>query len=128
MPLKFTWKSIAGLLSLVAGYVLPYVTTGVSHWQGALGSLGGLLVLGFERLADSKDFATTGGVNVGALSAAVADARSEVATVKAQAAADLSSARSSVIAELGRLAQAAQPAAAPVAPAPAPPAPEIPHV
>lgn len=100
MPVKLTWKSVAGLVATVAGFVLPYVTTAVSHTQGVAAIVGGLVVIGLERLADAKDFATTGGVNVGGLISALRNARSEADTLKSQAAADYESVKAQVLADL----------------------------
>lgn len=93
MPIKLTWKDGLAALVTLAGFVLPWVTTEVSHLQGGLATVGGIVVVGLARLAEAKDYATTGGVDVSRLSAAVAASSKEIVDVKAQAAADVATAK-----------------------------------
>jgi hypothetical protein len=80
MPIKLTWKSILGVLAGLGAPVAIFTThpTTAQGWVAGAVALGGWVVIGLERLADSKDFATLAGPG----------AVAEIAKVRAVAAAD----------------------------------------
>jgi hypothetical protein len=133
--MKFTWKSILGLVASVAGPALAVLTAsnGSAHVatagvaSGSLATIGGLIVVGLERLADAKDYATDGGVNVSALTTAYhnaveqvatvkAQAQSDIAAIKAQAEADVTNARTDVLSQFAKITSENIAVSAPAAP------------
>ena len=110
-PFKITWKSLVGILAGLGAPVAALTThpTTAQGWVAAATALGGWIVVGLERLADSKDFATAAGPA----------ATAEVAKIKADAAKFVAAAQAEVD-RLTPLARAWENALAAAAPQPAP--------
>jgi hypothetical protein len=140
VPIKLTWKSVVGFLSMLGGSLTAANLSGFhlpAPVSATLVGIGGAIVL-VERLADSKDYATDGGAAVSdqlaSLSAAYDGVRKQLTTVQKQAVADIDAAKADyakLVAALNSPPAAsnapAQPAANPSTdtagrPVPAPPA------
>jgi hypothetical protein len=130
MPIKLTWKSVVGFLSMLGGSLTAANLSGFhlpANVSATLVGIGGAIVL-VERLADSKDYATDGGAattdQLASLSVAYNNVRNDLATVKAQAATDVAKAKAdyeNLVAALKSPPAASNPGAQPAANPPAPP-------
>ena len=99
MPIKLTWKSVVGFLSMLGGSLTAANLSGFhlpASVSATLVGIGGAIVL-VERLADSKDYATDGGAAVSdqlaSLSAAYDSVRKQLTTVQQQAVTDIGAAK-----------------------------------
>lgn len=92
MPIKLTWKSIVGLVSLLAGAITSGAITPATVGGGTpgriLAAIGGVL-LAFERIADAIDYKTDSQFNtplgVSPAEKAIADKANTIAQTVAKA-------------------------------------------
>jgi hypothetical protein len=106
MPIKLTWKSILGVLSMVAGALTAAVSQANALHLPASVSAGlvavGGIVVAAERIADALDYKTTGGVNVGAIVAELRTAKADAEAAKDQAAVAYQAGKRDLLAALDR--------------------------